>query len=435
MHSRFAPPALLLLLAACTTKTIVHKDAPGPTSPPDEPASEPAAETCAPEAAAVSSEANVYGSGAVAFASSGGLGIAYVDTSGIPTLQLQGATTKKLTWPGARVEFDHYGPSYVTTSLAANGTRFGFGWYTERTSATSKASGTWSTMFATASPSGETSDAVMGNEDWGRSGTDDTVVADQPGVLPRGDGFLLVWNDMRTKEPRVMNVNLAGWHGLYARAFDANGEPTMTDEQVAQPTRTSARTGVADGEGAKVIWSVRESDFDTTIHVRSGTRFTPAEAPPPVATFKSYGTTDSLASARTANGEVLVVATRTDNASQKHVGSLFLGRSGDVKTAWADWPDVGLEDVAVTASGTGFVVAAVARATSELRVFVLDGSGARVRDEHIALPAPLTDKTLLHAPAVRAAADTIDVALATATDGAKPGERKLTVVRARLCTR
>ncbi len=425
-------------LAACSNETIVVKAAPAGPDDVDPGAGADGgdgSEPCAPVAAAPVLDATIFGRGALDYAGDT-LGFAYVDAQGTPTIQIlarDAAAPAKVTWPDS-VRVSHYGSSYVTTSLAHNGERFGFGWYTERPFASTD--GVWSTMFATATTAGAKTLATPGNDDTGRSGSDDMVQASGPRAMPSGDGFMLAWQDTRTKEPRVTGVNLALWGGIYARAYDAEGRGAPRDVQIAQPTRPSGLVGVTDGVTSMPIWTVDDGKFKTTLHARAETTFTPAEAPPALATFESYSAS-GLAAARGADGTVLAVVTRKDKGDVAHVGSVTIGMSASAKSAYADWSEVGLTDVAVSPTATGFVVAALETTGAEpdakraLRFFWLDASGARIADakSDLALGADVRVTSL----AVHASGSRVEAAVLVAPATATNDGRAVRVHRAVVC--
>lgn len=428
----------LTALAACTSETIIQKAPTGDPGSEETPGAPSGGEgaACADAAASSVLEASVLGSASVDFAGDT-LGLAFVDARGVATVSMLGkgaAQPTVVTWPGA-VVYEKYGASYVTTSLAHAGERFGFGWYTERTSGTE--AGFWSTRFATVTTAGASTPEEDGNNDKGRSGSDDIVTAIRPQVAGVGDGFIMAWDDMRTKEPRTTGVNLASWRGLYARTFDASGRGASRDVQIAQPTRASGFAAVAAGAEALAIWSVDASDFTTTIHTRVGTSFTPATAPPAVGTFVTYSGSD-LVAARGADGTVLVVATRSQNDYKARAGSLTLTATGAARTPYADWPEVGLTHVGVTATDDGFVAAALEQigdapnVKHALRVMWLDRAGERVKESRsdVALGAGEEVRPKL---AVRASGARVEVALVASAKEPANGPRATRVLRAVAC--
>jgi hypothetical protein len=326
------------------------------------------------------------------------LAFGYVDSASVPTVQVFDVSTEakvKGKWAVAPVAFAHYGSSYIRTSLAHQGERFGFGWYTERsTSLIAGGSGVWATSFATMNASsGSVSPADYASPERGRHDSRDLVLAIDPVVSATSDGFFVSWRDTRTAEPAVMGVNIAGWIGLYGQAFDASGQASGSDVQVAQTTFPSSVLGLHAGGKLSMLWSGNADGNDHFLAMRtvSGTSFTPAEAPSPFATFLSYDALE-VAAAVGADGRTLVLTTYRDGAGS-HLGSIVLGASGNVEQKLQAWPETGLRMPAVAATADGFVAVAVERGQNStdgaaaLRYFFLDASGQKISDARVALPS------------------------------------------------
>jgi hypothetical protein len=388
--------SLSALLLACTERTVVQRA--GDPGPDGGVGSSGERAVCEPSDTALVVSAEVVGVPSIALAGSR-LALGYVDPRGVPTVRLHdlapGAGASEptsATWDTAKVRWESMGAWSVMTSLAHNGDRLGFGWSTER-SFPGASKGVRSTRFATVSVTGEdASPAVRGNDDAGRSGSDDKVEAFAPKVSPFADRFLLLWNDTRTKEPVVQNVNLALWSGVYGRTYDAHGQGASRDVQIAQPSGCYAKAGAAGATGGMALWMApigyhRQVNLHAR-HAEGGDDFTPAEPPPPVATFDPGGSSPSIAAATGPGGRVLVVVAQEDvNAEQGAPWSLFgtvlLTAKGSVVTGYAEWSERTLETPAVVATDDGWVVAAYERddgAVTGLRVFWLDASGQRTHE-------------------------------------------------------
>jgi hypothetical protein len=428
--------SLLISIAsvACTTETVTSPNdgAGGDEGGDGDGSGAPGGDSsgpCAPAEATKVLQAKVLGSASVAFAGDR-LGFAYVGASGAPTLEVfdQDTDAPRKTVLASTVKYQHYGAGYITTSLASNGDTFGFGWYTERPFQSTD--GVWSTAFATVSGAdGSKSAATPGNADHGRGGTDDMVQASHPSVMALGDGFLLAWSDLREKEPTATGVNLAGWGGIYARAYDAEGNGAASDVQIAQPTGMDAFAGVSDGDVAMPIWANTDEDtgFTEEIHARPASTFTPASEPAPAATFENHASHRALGAARGANGDVLVVADREDADGKAHAGALTLTSAGKAKAKYADFPEEGLSRVAVAATASGWVVAAFESASAgasefaptALRIFWLDADGKRVGEATSALS--IGDDVEVSGPALRVSGDAVTAAFAVRAAGASSG--------------
>jgi hypothetical protein len=388
--------SLSALLLACTERTIVQRAGePGGDGGVETPGEQP---VCVPSDADLVVSTDVVGVPSIAVAGSR-LALGYVDPLGVPTVRVHGLASgagasepTSATWDTAKVRWETIGPGSVMTSLAHNGDRLGFGWSTERPFP-GASNGVPSTRFATVSITGEdASPAVRGNDDAGRSGADDKVEAFAPTVTPFADEFLLLWNDTRTKEPVVQNVNLALWSGVYGRTYDAHGQDASRDVQITQPSLSYAKAGAAGGTGGTALWMAPMGrHLEVNLHARyaeSGEDFTPAEPPVPVATFDPGGFSPSIAAASGPGGRILVVVAQEDvNAEQgapwSLFGTLLLTGKGSVVTGYTDWSEPTLETPAVVATDDGWVVAAYERdegAIAALRVFWLDASGRRTHE-------------------------------------------------------
>ena len=431
---------LLSSAAGCSTETVVvTKPAPSEQTPDDGTTPDGTEAGCTASDATPALEASLVGRGAVAFSDAGVLALGYVDEGGIPTIATAGGAAWTARWRASKSVYAKYGAGNVQTALAASGPRFALAWYTERATRHGETS-MWTVMFGTAGAGGSTSTAEMANDDYGRDGVSDSVLASDPHVAARSGGFLVSWNDRRVKEPTVMNQNIAGYGGIYARAFDASGAPSdAEDEQIAQPARADARASVELAAGPLFLWARQRDDFSLTVHARAGATFTPADEPAAVATTTHDGGPPSLGAVRLPGGDALVVLGRRDRkALAPRIGSLTVGAAGKVKSAYADWEETGLEGVAAAGTAEGAVVAAVSRGekSAEVHVFFLDASGARTAKQTVTLP--VTKDAYLSPLVVHASGKAVDVAVLAYPDSgngsfAANAATKATVLRARAC--
>lgn len=374
---------------------------------------------CAAAPAATVLSASILGRGSIDLTRER-VAFGFVDTKGVPTVLLRNAVggeeTLEARFATAPVAYERYGAGYITTSLAHNGDRFGFGWYTERP--LSSSGGVWSTMFATLSAAdASTSSPTKGNDDTGRRGPDDLVQARLPSVAPFGDGFLMAWDDTRTKEPVTTGTNLSNWGGIYARTYSATGQGQARDVQIAQPTSKLGFAGVTDGAHGMAIWTRIDPQWNATVHARAGTTFAPAEAPKPVAEVVDYDGRAPVAAALGADGDVLLVVGRNTSQTGEpgawKVGTMKLTMTGAAKTSYADWKEGDLANPSVFATEDGYVVAAhevdAEGATSALRFFWLDLEGNRLKEARSELVADRDH--LVSQAAIWAKGDTVRAAV------------------------
>lgn len=230
-------PSLLasLLLCACT--------APAPLasvegSPPVEEDSGP---TCTSSISESLVDANKpSGSGSALVLTEGYVAIGHIDAANLPTVSFASRAdgAVKHVAVSRAIDARKYGAKSAALIFAHD--RFGLAFTTERVSSDGTQSGLQAIAFATVDPAtGAVSDALYANNELDRTGGGGRggyVTARSPSVHPTAAGFLVAWEDFRTKEPVVTGINLFGWTGIYATAFDARGEPLASDGQIAQPT-------------------------------------------------------------------------------------------------------------------------------------------------------------------------------------------------------
>ena len=403
-------------LGGCTTEAAGGGDGKGDPKDKDKDGEDVA--SCDPSDATVVLSATILGYATVDFAGEQ-LGFGYIDEDGAPTVQIHDVTaaeTVTAQW-SKKVVSEHYGSSYIRTSLAHNGDTFGFGWYTEADRIKEK--DTWTTRFGTvAADSGETTSVADGNDDYGRAGSEDMVQARNPHVMPFGEGFLMTWDDVRTAEPTELNVNVAGWKGIYGRRYDAKGKAAANDVQIAQAGSPASITGVSDGTRVMPIWSVEDGKYHSRLYARSESVFTPVKVKP-LEELDSYRTTQ-LAAALGPDGDVLVVVERwTGYSGPTTLGSMLLSMSGTVKESYADWDDAPLRSPALVATKDGYVVAGYEMAKEDtpdalataVRILWLDAAGQRLSEEHVELS--LAEGTHVGKLALRVQGATVQVAFTT----------------------
>lgn len=333
---------------------------------------------------------DIWGGPALDFSTSH-LGFAHVDATGVPSVSVYDLATEESATitVASKVLTARYGDHSVTTSLAANGSGFGLGWYTERVSSVpNQGPGVWSTRFAVVDPAaGIASRPQTGNPDVGRSGAEDLVQAREPHVIAKDDGYFMMWEDTRTKEPRVVDVNLSGWSGIYGQAYDANGAPLGSDVQVVQ-SRAHSITGVGVGTEVMAVWNAQESDFTTHIYPRMGP-FSPRSKPDPIYAEKVRPQM-LLGSAVVGEGRI-AVATSAGGV----LGVMILDAQGSVlkaHTTWETTEQASTSPIRIYPLGTGFAVAtfnyADIRSPNGIRLDYLTTDGERLGGTVVPLSLP-----------------------------------------------
>ncbi|NOU34516.1 MAG: hypothetical protein HOO96_42025 [Polyangiaceae bacterium] len=359
----------MVLVTGCTSSSASSSSPSGSEPQPD--AGGPAAIECT---AGISDELlhlDTQPSSGVALAiGEDALGVAYFDAKARINLGLVAAdgTSQTIVASGA-IENTHY-KSYGV-DLAYGQGAFGVGFSMERTPETTGAEPGWSGVgFLTVAAATKRAGAVtMANRDLDRTGgggRGGPVAATAPHVTALDAGFLVSWSDTRTAEPTRYGVNLAYWHGIYGRAYDAKGTAKSYDDvQVQQQNSAYGFSTTATPSGVLAVWTGRSSnDSDTTLLTRLGPAtgaFTiaPVSAPanPTIVTLPKVSALD-LVSAVGADGNVLSAVTVRSLASETSVYAVLVDRNGKLVSSkqLPAFKAVGVSKPAVVATATGYQV-------------------------------------------------------------------------------
>jgi hypothetical protein len=204
--------------------------------------------------------------------------LGYIDQAQLPTIMLHDrsdASTRQQAMSFA-IDARKYGARAAALTFAHD--RFALAFTTERASSDGTQTGLQAIAFATLNPeTSKVSTAVYANNELDRTSGSGKgyVTARYPSVHPTADGFLVAWEDFRTKEPVVYGVNLFGWTGIYATPFTADGKSIAADGQIAQPTgmlqTSQAIASMPASRGQLVAWLARKDD-GVVLHTRVGPR-------------------------------------------------------------------------------------------------------------------------------------------------------------------
>lgn len=340
----------------------------------------------------------------------GTLGVAYFDVAqrvNVALLSSDG-TTRNVRVGGTVSNSD---TQAYRTAIAYREGVFGVAFSMER-DATRGADKVWSSVgFSTVSVErGTASMATMANNNLDRSAN--PVIATGPFVATTSAGFLPAWFDRRTAEPTRLNVNIAGWGGIYGRTFTTTGEAeTARDVQVQQeglphsafkilPTRAgllAVWTSSESGAGARVLAKVGPADGNFAV--------TPVSAPrlAPVLTIPRMGPSN-LAGAVGADGNVLLALslTQLQGGTSSPLVVVLVGPDGRLISTKPIQVQASarIKGLALAATEGGYKLAYEADDSQDRKVFIadVDAAGTPGAQSSVAMDAPLADMVLETSP-------------------------------------
>lgn len=416
MRSSYLASTVLVLLSACSSSP--SNNAPGGGATADAGVEGGGSQVCVPglsderlrlDTATIASPA--VGNSQVSLAvGDGTLGVAYFDASKRVNVELVSSdgTTRNVRIGGT--VSNSISQAYRTAIAYRDGV-FGVAFSMER-DATRGADTVWSSVgFSAVSVEGGTaSAATMANNNLDRSA--EPVIAGEPFVATTSTGLLPAWVDRRTAEPTRLNVNIAGWGGIYGRNFTSTGEAsTARDVQVQQEglPRTAFKI-LPTRAGLLALWASSESGADARILAKQGPAdgnfaVTPASAPrvEPLLTIPRMGPSN-LAGAVGADGNVLLAfsLSKLQGGTSSPLVAVLVGPDGRLISNKPIQVQASAQmgRLAVAASEGGYKLAYEADAPEGRKIYIadVDAAGMPGAQSSVAMDGPLADMVLETSP-------------------------------------